>query len=189
MRNIRQQLLAFTVLTTFAVFVLMVLLAGPAFERKIDAKELTPSTSLGGLPTPTPGIDLRAEVAKLRASIKGKEKLPAGEVFKNLKIMNKFPAQTVLNIMAGGFSRSLGVNCAHCHTPGKWESDSKPAKQVARDMWAMQAKINGELLTAIPGLKDRRAIVNCTTCHRGSVKPATNMRRRAPKPAPKKATE
>jgi len=56
-------------------------------------------------------------------------------------------------------------------------------------MWGMQAKINNELLKSIDGLKDRRAIVNCTTCHRGAVKPATNLRRPKPKPKPDEKKE
>jgi len=30
-------------------------------------------------------------------------------------------------------------------------------------------------LKNIAGLKDRTPIINCTTCHRGQVKPALNM--------------
>jgi hypothetical protein len=39
----------------------------------------------------------------------------------------------------------------------------------------MVARINGELLKGIPNLKGPNAVVNCTTCHRGQVKPALDM--------------
>ena len=77
--------------------------------------------------------------------------------------------------LAMGYARSLGVNCTHCHVPEKWESDEKPQKQIARDMAAMVAKINGESLKAIKNLKSQTPSVNCTTCHRGQVMPALNL--------------
>ena len=72
-------------------------------------------------------------------------------------------------------ARSLGVNCAHCHVPEKWESDDKPQKQIAREMSAMVAKINGESLKAIKNLQSATPTVNCTTCHRGQIKFALNL--------------
>ena len=82
--------------------------------------------------------------------------------------------------MEFGYARSLGVNFTHCHTPDKWESEGKPQKQIARDMSAMMGRINSELLKNIKNLKSENPIVNCTTCHRGEVKPALNL------PAPAK---
>ena len=73
------------------------------------------------------------------------------------------------------YARSLGVNCTHCHVPEKWELEDKPQKQIARDMAAMMARINGEMLKNIKNLKSERPTVNCTTCHRGDVKPALNI--------------
>jgi len=35
--------------------------------------------------------------------------------------------------------------------------------------------INTRLLANIEGLKSERAMVNCTTCHRGRVKPALHL--------------
>ncbi len=116
-------------------------------------------------------------VAEVMSSIKGKEKMPADSVFKNLKldIFKKMPAQRLLAVMDMGYSRSLGASCGHCHNTTKWESEEKPTKQVARDMAAMSAKINNDLLKNIKGLQTAEPIVNCTTCHRGEVKPATNL--------------
>ena len=130
-------------------------------------------------PTPFPptAFDQAAAIAKLREQIKGHEQEPAEKVFKNLQlpVLKAMPAARILGVMEFGYARSLGVNCTHCHVPDKWESEDKTQKQTARDMWAMMGKINGELLKNIKNLKDESPIVNCTTCHRGQVIPATNL--------------
>lgn len=114
-------------------------------------------------------------LAALRKSIEGREQLPASEVFKNVQKLQKVPAGRLLSIMQMGYSRSLGVGCDHCHSPGRWEDDSKAPKQIARQMIDMAERINGELLPAVAGIADRKPIVNCTTCHRGALKPALNL--------------
>ena len=128
-------------------------------------------------PTPTPAAEFnQAEaIAKLKAQIKGKEQEPAEKVFKNIQSLKGVPAGRLLAIMEFGYARSLGVNCTHCHTPEKWETEDKTQKQTARDMAAMVAKINGEHLKNIKNLKSENPIVNCTTCHRGEIKPALNL--------------
>jgi hypothetical protein len=115
------------------------------------------------------------KVAELSKQIAGKEDQPAEAVFKNIKILNGVPAGKLLKIMQIGYSRSLGVSCAHCHVPGQWEKDDKPAKQIARDMSKMSHTIIFDLLRNIDGLKDRTPLINCTTCHRGQVKPALDL--------------
>ena len=114
-------------------------------------------------------------VAEVRQQIAGKETLPASQVFKNIKMMTDVPAGRLLAVMNVGYGKSLGVSCTHCHVAGQWDSDEKSQKQTARDMSAMAARINNELLKNIPNLKGPNAIVNCTTCHRGQVKPALNL--------------
>ena len=138
-------------------------------------------------PTPTPApaaaaqtFDQAAAIAQLKEQIKGHENDPAPTVFKNIKVMTGTTAGRLLSVMEFGFGRSLGVDCTHCHIPGKWDSEEKPEKQIARDMSDMTTKINKELLKSIKNLKSPNPIVNCTTCHRGQVKPATNL------PAPAK---
>jgi hypothetical protein len=126
-------------------------------------------------PTPAPAFDQAAELAKLREMIKGKETEPAEKVFKNIQSLKGFPARNLLGIMEGGFSRSLGVSCTHCHTTDKWEADDKTQKQTARDMWAMTGTINKQLLPAIKNLGSATPMINCTTCHRGQIKPALNL--------------
>ena len=154
----------------FAAVIAFVSVAG-SFQASGQTGDPAPT------PTPEPAFDRKAAVEKIREAIKGKENEPAETVFKNIQIFKGVPAGRIIPIMGGGFSRSLGVDCTHCHTPGEWASDSKQPKVIARDMKRMADKINGDLLKNMKSLGDRQAIVNCTTCHRGDVKPATNMPR------------
>jgi hypothetical protein len=126
------------------------------------------------LPQAAP-FDQAAKLGELRRSLAGKENLPAEAVFKNVTILKGVPAGRLLAIMSMGFGRSLGVDCTHCHVADRWESDEKAAKRIARDMWAMTNAINADHLKRIEGLKDRSPVVNCTTCHRGAIKPALNL--------------
>jgi hypothetical protein len=115
------------------------------------------------------------QVAAISKQIVGKEDQPAEAVFKNIKTLTGVSAGNLLKIMQMGYSRALGVSCAHCHITSQWEKDDKPTKQIARDMSKMAHTIIFDLLRNIDGLKDRNPLVNCTTCHRGQVKPALNM--------------
>ena len=114
-------------------------------------------------------------LAKLREQIKGREKEPAEKVFKNIQVLKSVPAGNLLKIMELGYSRSLGVNCTHCHVPEKWEVEEKPAKQIAREMVGMTATINNQLLKNIKNLSGANPTVNCTTCHRGQITPALKL--------------
>jgi len=115
------------------------------------------------------------QLSVLERQITGKENQPSEAVFKNIKILTGIPAGNLLKIMQMGFSQSLGTSCAHCHVIGQWEKDDKPNKQIARDMWNMDRAVVSDYLKKIEGLKDRNPIVNCTTCHRGQLKPALNL--------------
>lgn len=112
----------------------------------------------------------------LLQQIAGRDSLPAGEVFKNVTTgLKNVPARKFLAIMNIGYGRSLGVSCAHCHVTTAWESEDNPKKQVAREMARMDAAINHDYLANIKNLKSKEPIVNCTTCHRGSIKPALDL--------------
>jgi hypothetical protein len=115
------------------------------------------------------------KVAELSKEIAGKEDQPAEVVFKNIKILTGVPAGNLLKIMQMGYDRALGTSCAHCHVPGQWDKDDKRPKQIARDMATMSHNIIFDLLRNIDGIKDREPRVNCTTCHRGQLKPALDM--------------
>src|SRR4030095_4026147 len=58
---------------------------------------------------------------------------PAEETYKNIQIFKGLPSSGVMRAM-NFFTRSLGVDCTHCHVPGEFEKDDKAAKQTARKM-------------------------------------------------------
>ena len=115
------------------------------------------------------------QVQQLLAEIAGKEKLPAKEVFKNVKLLGDIPAGRLLRIMDIGYSQSLGVSCDHCHVEDRWEADEKRPKRAAREMILLTNEINDKL-GKMEDIDTGEATVNCTTCHRGFVKPALQMR-------------
>lgn len=115
------------------------------------------------------------EVTQLLAAIKGKENRPAGEVFKNVTLLKDVPAARFLRMMDTGYSQSLGVGCDHCHVEDRWEADEKRPKRAAREMITLVKEINARL-SEMQDIDTSDAVVNCTTCHRGYVKPALQMR-------------
>ena len=119
-------------------------------------------------------MDRAKHLKQLRESIKGQGKRPADSVFKNIKTFKGVPAGRMLAIMDIGYSQSLGVSCGHCHNTNKWESDEKPQKQIAREMSILAANTTAAV-KAIKGIKSESPAVNCTTCHRGAVKPALDL--------------
>lgn len=161
-----------TILTSFVLLGLATLLmsSGSRGAQSLVTAQTTPT------PAP-PAFDQAAAIAKLKEQIKGREQEPAPAVFKNIQtpFVKSIPAGRLLAVMEFGYARSLGVTCTHCHTPDKWEADDKPQKQIARDMAAMMARVNGELLKNIKNLKSETPTINCTTCHRGEIKPALNL--------------
>lgn len=116
-----------------------------------------------------------AHVREVLATLAGREKSPAKEVFQNVTLLGEMPAERLVRVMEMGYARSLGVGCDHCHVPGDWASDEKPAKSAARGMIELVGTLNGQLLPKIEGLTNDTPIVNCTTCHRGAVTPALNL--------------
>jgi len=124
---------------------------------------------------PPQTFDQEAKLAELRKRIAGRENEPAENVFKNIQFLKGVPAARLLAVMRIGYSRSLGVNCTHCHVVDEWEKDDKPTKQTARDMAQMVRTINNDLLKNIKNLKSESPVINCTTCHRGQTKPALDL--------------
>ena len=130
-------------------------------------------------------FDQAAALAQLRTQIAGHEKEPAETVFKDIKLLRGVPAENLLRIMEFGYSRSLGVSCVKCHTPADWSSDAKPEKEITRKMAALAADVS-KAITDYPERKGEKeaAVVNCTTCHRGHVHPATSLDPVPPAPQP-----
>ena len=116
----------------------------------------------------------RAEyVAWLKQKVSGRGHELVDSVFTNLQYLGGFEAGVFPTVMER-WSIALGVNCTHCHTPGKWASDSKQPKLIARQMAELSSTINDKLAT-IEGIKSRRPVINCATCHRGELKPARSV--------------
>lgn len=128
-------------------------------------------------------FDQAAALAQLRTQIAGREKEPAETVFKNIRRFKGVPAGRVLAIMEFGYARSLGVTCVHCHTPADWSSDAKPQKAITRRMADLAAEVS-KTITGFPEREGEPAMVNCTTCHRGQVKPALDLGPVPPTPQP-----
>lgn len=111
-----------------------------------------------------------ALIAALKESIRGREHLPATEVFRNVRILTDVSAGALLRIMQNGFSPALNVRCMHCHVPEDFAADEIRAKETAREMLLMVRAINDRLST-MRHLDDDMAVVNCSTCHRGELRP------------------
>ena len=97
-----------------------------SFDTKNDKASVisTPSTAVDSI------ADERAKfVAEVMESIKGKEKMPADSVFKNIKMFKGMPAERLLGIMDKGWGNALGVSCNHCHNTKDWSSEEKKEKQ------------------------------------------------------------
>ena len=113
-----------------------------------------------------------------------KASMPAESVFKHLKVVKGRSAQQVLMMMNRGFGRALGVRCQHCHVLGHWGDEDKNTKQIARDMMAMEDKINEELLPAIKNIKSDHPGVGCFDCHHGVARPGFGPRNQNAPPPP-----
>jgi hypothetical protein len=111
----------------------------------------------------------RPEILALEQQIAGKEQLPAEQVWKNIQTFKGRPAIGVLRIMEQAFVPNLGVECSYCHVENQWDSDDKPTKQTARNMWTMRAEWQEEARKASG---NAQAVVTCYTCHKGKPKPA-----------------
>jgi photosynthetic reaction center cytochrome c subunit len=125
--------------------------------------------------SPESEVKENPHVTQLLKELGENAKKPASEVFRNVKLMGDIPADRFLRIMDIGYRQSLGVSCDYCHVEDRWEADEKRPKRAAREMILMMRMINDHLgkLTEIDTMD---ASVNCTTCHRGYVKPALQMR-------------
>lgn len=160
---------------TFAVYALA---QGPKPPSPTPPPGSPPGTPPGAV-TAAPVDSFAAERDSLMkvvlAKIVGRENAPAESVFKNIRLFKGVPAGRLPRIMNIAFGKSLGVSCTHCHTTDDWADEAKPKKQVAREMWALMHTINDEMLPKIKNLKSEKPGINCTTCHRGSTKPAFNM--------------
>jgi photosynthetic reaction center cytochrome c subunit len=91
------------------------------------------------------------------ANMKGKT---AGEFYQNVQVLKDIPAPDLHNAMEY-ITGALGVACAYCHVPGRFESEDKREKHVARNMMRMTMALNATVF-------DGKREVTCYTCHRGA---------------------
>ena len=133
------------------------------------------------VPPDTAAATRASQLARARQEIKGRESQPSESVYRDIRILKGVPAGRLLAIMDIGYSRSLGVNCSHCHVADHWEREDSTRKQVARQMSAMAKVINTELLKKVDSLRSEHPVINCTTCHRGNIKPALDLVPEPPK--------
>lgn len=113
-------------------------------------------------------------IAELKKYIQSKESLPADSVFKNLQTIGGFEAGLMPVIMEK-WSIALGVGCEYCHDTNNWASDTVHEKKTARQMAGPLNEAIRTVLGKIEGLSER-PVVNCATCHRGEIKPATRVK-------------
>ncbi|MBK6480260.1 MAG: c-type cytochrome [Saprospiraceae bacterium] len=111
-------------------------------------------------------------IDKVKLAIKGKEQITVDSIFVNLQVLGGFPAENLVFAM-DAWSKALGVSCSHCHRTDDFASDEKKQKSIARDMVNLGTMINEKLKT-IDGLS-KRPVVNCISCHRGTLKPALKL--------------
>lgn len=112
-------------------------------------------------------------VAEVNEMIKGKEKITADSVYKNLKYIGGFDAD-ILPVVMDKWSISLGVSCSHCHVENQWDRDDKPEKEIARKMAELSSSINQQL-NQIEGIKSEKPLINCATCHQGNLIPPRSV--------------
>jgi hypothetical protein len=151
----------------------------------------------GFAPPPFPGDSTAAERDSLMnvvmKNIAGKEQMPAESVFKDIQMFKGRPAGDIPRVMNYGFGRSLAVSCFHCHARNDWAKDEKKQKRIAREMMKMVGAVNTDYIAKIEGLgdstrmaggPDQRPRVNCSTCHRGSVRTNPEVGRMGGPPRP-----
>lgn len=109
----------------------------------------------------------------LMATIAGRENEPAGQVFKNVKLLQNMPAGEFIKAMNEDYGKAIGRSCNFCHVANDFASDRRKEKATARMMIALEDSINNAP-EFLPRLKNRRGFwphIECVTCHRGMNEP------------------
>lgn len=91
----------------------------------------------------------------------------AEQFYKNIKALKGIPATEVHPAMEY-ITTALGVGCGYCHVPGKFDSDDKREKNVARSMMEMAMALNNTVF-------DSKRQLTCYTCHRGVAKAESTL--------------
>ena len=96
---------------------------------------------------------------------RGATPLPAP---KNLKLLD--PKSDIRFVMQS-INAALGVQCTYCHVQGDFAADTNPKKEIARKMIGMVRLIDSSFPSSTGVFPEGYHEVDCSTCHRGSVKP------------------
>jgi hypothetical protein len=94
---------------------------------------------------------------------------------KNLKLL---AANSDIRFIMRNFADALGVKCTYCHVEGDFAADTNPKKEMARKMIAMVRLIDTSFPSSAGAFPEGYHEVDCSTCHRGSVKPETKAPRK-----------
>jgi hypothetical protein len=94
---------------------------------------------------------------------------------KNLRLLA--PNSDIPFVMRN-FSEALGVRCTYCHVEGDFAADTNPKKEMARKMIVMGRLIATSFPSSAGVFPEGYHEVDCSTCHRGSVKPDTRAPRK-----------
>jgi hypothetical protein len=94
---------------------------------------------------------------------------------KNLKLLDP---KTDISFVMQMFNEALGVQCTYCHAEGDFAADGNPKKEMARKMIGMVRLIDTSFPSSAGSFPEGYHEVDCTTCHRGSVKPETKAPRK-----------
>lgn len=111
---------------------------------------------------------------------------PEPEKAKNLKVLPKNLTHDQIEGVMRQWTKALGVRCNFCHERGNNAADTKPEKQMAREMFKMTAKINSKYFKAEKdslGMMTQSGIA-CITCHRGTAHPEVKELLSAPQGGP-----
>jgi photosynthetic reaction center cytochrome c subunit len=98
------------------------------------------------------------------ANLNGKT---AEQFYKKIDALKGIPAAEVHPAMEY-ITTALGVGCGYCHVPGKFDSDDKKEKNVARSMIRMTMALNNTVF-------DAKREITCYTCHRGAAKASPTL--------------
>ena len=162
------------------MFILVVMACAVAAYEQWSARASQQQSAVSN-PQPVPATPANPNqeannryVQQLLEKIAGRENERADKVFKNIQIewFKSVPAGRLLRIMNAGYSRALGVACAHCHVEQDFAADDKRPKRAAREMAVMHRAINDQLgKMQNLDLKPEERFINCSTCHRGAINP------------------
>lgn len=121
----------------------------------VNATRLNAQGMAAGGPPPLPAT---------AANMAGKT---AEQFYKKIDALKGVPAAEVHPAMEY-ITTALGVGCGYCHVNGKFDSDDKREKNVARSMIRMTMSLNNTVF-------DGKREITCYTCHHGAAKAAATM--------------